>query len=141
MLKYKFKLPKVLNKQTGKLTSPPFNFSWANWSSESLAYRDAVLKHGAAWLRDLFTTAQNVCQLKSSNISDKASEAVDPHALLYMFFTFLFCFPADLTLIPLPPAEFFLTTHHPCSFIYPTSTYEQAQYLHSLFRLAFVFTI
>ena len=27
------------------------------------------------------------------------------------------------------------------SFIYPTGTYEQAQYLHSLFWLTFVFTI
>ena len=141
MLKYKFKLPKVLNKQPGKPTSSPFNFSWANWGSESLAYRDAVLKHGAAWLRDLFIAAQSVCQLTSSNISDEAGEAVDPRSLLCMFFTFLFRFPVDLALIPSPLAEFFLTTHHPCSFIYPTSTYEQAQYLHSLFRLAFVFTI
>ena len=50
--KIRFKLPKVLNKATGKNTSTTFNFSWPNWGADSLAYRDSIAKRGSAWLCD-----------------------------------------------------------------------------------------
>ena len=42
--KMKVKLPKVLNKQTGRETSAPFQFSSANWNSDTEAYKESIHK-------------------------------------------------------------------------------------------------
>ena len=84
--KIRYKLPKVLNKATGKNTSMTFNFSWPNWGTDSLAYRDSIVKHGSAWLRDTVEAAQCACKLKvgatSSAITDDSAEAVNPRHFL-----------------------------------------------------------
>jgi len=80
--KIRFKLPKVLNKATGKNTSTTFNFSWPNWGADSLAYRDSIAKRGSAWLHDMVKAAQCARKLKvgatSSAVTDDPSEAVNP---------------------------------------------------------------
>jgi len=80
--KIRFKLPKVLNKATGKNTSMTSNFSWPNWGADSLAYRDSIAKCGSAWLHDTVEAAQCACKLKvgatSSAVTDDPLESVNP---------------------------------------------------------------
>ncbi|KAI6036963.1 hypothetical protein PISMIDRAFT_108813 [Pisolithus microcarpus 441] len=81
------KLPRVLNKATGKSTSTSFNFSWSNWGVKSMAYRDSVAKRGPEWLRTTIEAAQQSCQLKvaatsSATTDDHGMDGVNPRALL-----------------------------------------------------------
>ncbi|KAI6097638.1 hypothetical protein EV401DRAFT_1895469 [Pisolithus croceorrhizus] len=85
--KIRFKLPRVLNKATGKSTSTSFNFSWSNWGVESMAYRDSIAKWGPQWLRTTVEAAQQARQLKvattsSANTDDHGMDGVNPRALL-----------------------------------------------------------
>ncbi|KAI6013682.1 hypothetical protein PISMIDRAFT_23852 [Pisolithus microcarpus 441] len=85
--KIRFKLPRVLNKATGKNTSMSFNFSWSNWGVESMAYRDSIAKHGPEWLRATIEIAQRARQLKvaatsSAATDDHGMDGVNPRALL-----------------------------------------------------------
>ncbi|KAI6130726.1 hypothetical protein EDD16DRAFT_1515395 [Pisolithus croceorrhizus] len=85
--KIRFKLPRVLNKATGKNTSTSFNFSWSNWGVKSMAYMDLIVKCGPEWLHTTVEAAQQAHQLKvaatsSMTTDDHAMEGVNPHALL-----------------------------------------------------------
>lgn len=75
--KIRFKLPKVLNKATGKNTSTTFNFSWPNWGVDSLAYRDSIAKRDPTWLCDIVKAAQRAHKLKIA-ASSSAVTACDP---------------------------------------------------------------
>ena len=75
--KIRFKLPKVLNKATGKNTSTTFNFSWPNWGVDSLAYRDSIAKRDPTWLCDIVKAAQRARKLKIA-ASSSAVTACDP---------------------------------------------------------------
>ncbi|KAH0825727.1 hypothetical protein J3R83DRAFT_9931 [Lanmaoa asiatica] len=55
--KPEFKLPKVLNKQTGQETTAPFQFSSANWSSDTIAYRESVHGRGSIFVQAIFSQA------------------------------------------------------------------------------------
>ncbi|KAF8837066.1 hypothetical protein BDN67DRAFT_1014158 [Paxillus ammoniavirescens] len=56
--KMKIKLPKVLNKHTGCKTSAPFQFSSANWNSDTAAYQESIRKRGQAFVHSVCTAAQ-----------------------------------------------------------------------------------
>jgi len=75
--KIRFKLPKVLNRATGKNTSTSFNFSWPNWGVDSLAYRDLITKRGPTWLHDTVKAAQCARKLQIA-ASSSAVTACDP---------------------------------------------------------------
>ncbi|KAN0073642.1 hypothetical protein V8E55_012183 [Tylopilus felleus] len=56
-LKYKIKLLKILNKQTGRETSGPFQFSAVNWNMDTMAYRKSVLGWELAFTCGVFLDA------------------------------------------------------------------------------------
>ena len=56
--KMKVKLPKVLNKATGRVTSSAFQFSAVNWNSDTAAYQELIHKRGQAFVQATFTAAQ-----------------------------------------------------------------------------------
>ncbi|KAI6106528.1 hypothetical protein EDD16DRAFT_1523875 [Pisolithus croceorrhizus] len=85
--KIQFKLPRVLNKATGKSTSMSFNFSWSNWGVKSMAYRDSIAKWGPEWLCATVEATQQAHQLKvtttsSANMDNHGMDSMNPHALL-----------------------------------------------------------
>ncbi|KIK92861.1 hypothetical protein PAXRUDRAFT_791077 [Paxillus rubicundulus Ve08.2h10] len=51
------KLPKVLNKATGKETSGPFMFSVSNWGTQTLAYRSSLVTKGPMFVHETITAA------------------------------------------------------------------------------------
>ena len=70
--KMKVKLPKVLNKVTGRVTSSAFQFSAINWNSDTTAYQESIHKRGQAFVRATFTAAQ---AFKASGTKSGNSEA------------------------------------------------------------------
>ncbi|KIK75807.1 hypothetical protein PAXRUDRAFT_29040 [Paxillus rubicundulus Ve08.2h10] len=89
--KMKIKLPKVLNKQTGRETLAPFQFLSANWNGDTAAYRESIQKRGQAFVRSIFAAAQAHKGIKTgtSNANTDTSEpgTVNPRALLCEIFT------------------------------------------------------
>ena len=82
--KLKIKLSKVLNKQTGRETSAPFQFSSLNWNGDTKAYRESICKRGSAIASSIFMAAKAVQGSIEEN--DKLAD-INPRMLLCMFFT------------------------------------------------------
>ncbi|KAI6142999.1 hypothetical protein BKA82DRAFT_4017760 [Pisolithus tinctorius] len=64
--KMKIKLPKVLNKATRWETSSMFSFSPLHWGDDTMADKEAVLKHGPTWLLSTFGAIHCVRNAKAS---------------------------------------------------------------------------
>ena len=93
--KMKVKLPKVLNKATGRESTAPYQFSSQNWNSKTMAYKSSVNRRGPEFIQGVFTEAlRRRNQKPGSTDSVGATDAngnggdVDPRALLciYIFF-------------------------------------------------------
>ncbi|KAF9218821.1 hypothetical protein BS17DRAFT_863839 [Gyrodon lividus] len=68
--KMNIKLPKVLNKLTGRESSAPFQFSATHWNGDTAAYREAIQKRGQAFACSVFAAAQANKGTKSGTGSD-----------------------------------------------------------------------
>ena len=83
--KSKVKLPKVVNKQTGWVTTAPFQFSSANWSSDTTAYRGLVCRRGPAFVQAIFSEAHALKSIKAEPASGALAgetSAINPRFLL-----------------------------------------------------------
>ncbi|KAF9234885.1 hypothetical protein BU15DRAFT_65319 [Melanogaster broomeanus] len=86
--KPKIKLPKVLNKATGRETSAPYQFSASNWGGNTAGYKDSILNRGSAFVRATVASAQLLKNVGTSNNTsdgrnDASESSVNPQALLY----------------------------------------------------------
>ncbi|KAG6371004.1 hypothetical protein JVT61DRAFT_10724 [Boletus reticuloceps] len=87
--KMKVKLPKTLNKATGRETSTPYQFSASNWSVGTANYKLSVERRGPKFVRSVFAEAQSRRNLKIANMAEgdctaasKNANNADPRALL-----------------------------------------------------------
>ena len=69
----KVKLPKVINKKTGRGTTAPFQFSSANWSGDTAAYRGSVRRRGPAFIRAIFSEAHALKSIKAEPASSASA--------------------------------------------------------------------
>ncbi|KAF8120062.1 hypothetical protein EV363DRAFT_1192874, partial [Boletus edulis] len=76
----KIKLPKTTNPLTGRDSSGPYQFSAANWASDTAAYKQSIQKRGAAFIHDTFKAAQALKSTPSDG--DNNAGASNPRALL-----------------------------------------------------------
>ncbi|KIJ62071.1 hypothetical protein HYDPIDRAFT_30622 [Hydnomerulius pinastri MD-312] len=89
--KMKIKLPRVLNKATGRESTSVYQFSGVNWGGNTVGYKEAIAKRGRAFVLSTFAAAQHTKSAKTlgsdalHGISDAASESVNPRALLCRF--------------------------------------------------------
>ena len=83
--KPKLKLLKVLNKQTSRETTAPFQFSSTNWSGDTAAYRESVQSREPAFVQAVFSEAHalktNIKVESGSGMVGK-SGPVNPRTLL-----------------------------------------------------------
>ena len=70
--KMKVKLPKVLNRAMGHVTSLAFQFSAMNWNSDTAAYQESTHKQGQVFVQATFTAMQ---AYKPAGIKSRNSEA------------------------------------------------------------------
>ena len=84
----KVKLLKVLNKQTGWETSAPFQFSSANWNSDTEAYKESIHKQGEKLTKEIFAAAHAHKHVRNGNGTSageghsSGTDARNPHAIL-----------------------------------------------------------
>ncbi|KAG8219265.1 hypothetical protein J3R82DRAFT_106 [Butyriboletus roseoflavus] len=67
--KSKVKLPRVINKQTGQVTTTPFQFLSANWSGDTAAYRGLVCRRGPDFVQAIFSEAHALKSVKAEPAS------------------------------------------------------------------------
>ncbi|KAG1871681.1 hypothetical protein F4604DRAFT_1582942, partial [Suillus subluteus] len=115
--KVNIKLPKVLNKVTGKETSIPFLFSHNRCAKKTKYYARSIKKKGPAFVTSLTEIArsawkENVWPTDSTVTDD---ESKDEHTLLciYMLTIFL-CIVAELWVLFAENLDGTMSTH--CSF-------------------------
>ena len=92
--KLNIKLPKVLNKHTGKETSAPYIFLHDNWGTATNGYMKSIKNKGKGFLESTVDMAYSA--LKESTARDAATSLTesfdDEHALLYMFYLLSYSF-------------------------------------------------
>lgn len=89
-VKFKVKLPKVVNSVTGHESLAPFQFSFANWADDTAAYKKAIDGHGVVFICQVLTAAHHMKKAKntlhSHNVASTdapgSNEAINPCAQL-----------------------------------------------------------
>ncbi|KAG1726101.1 hypothetical protein EDB19DRAFT_1643704 [Suillus lakei] len=96
--KFTIKLPKVLNKATGKKTNAPFLFSAARWSKATNSYIKSILSKPAGYVEATAkmarTALQDDIETLGSLIEDDKDE--DERAMICKFYSLRF-HPANIT--------------------------------------------
>ncbi|KAH7904805.1 hypothetical protein BJ138DRAFT_1119068 [Hygrophoropsis aurantiaca] len=68
--KLDFKLPKVLNPDTGKVTNRPFQFQEGNWKNETKSYLNSLGKKGELFIQAIVAAAAALLDSKSGSTAD-----------------------------------------------------------------------
>ena len=93
--KMKVKLPKVLNKATGRESTARYQFLSQNWNSKTMSYKLSVNRRGPKFIQDVFAEVHRRRNQKTGSTdtvgpSDASGSGgdIDPmHFFVYIFFS------------------------------------------------------